>query len=162
MPRGRSPLQRLTRSLQERRDWSDSVSCKEPTARSYVHCLTEPLRTSALAEASRVGDIHSSKAAPQLHSPTLMRLRSSSAAEPCDTKRRGKATKLDSNIEAKQRVLTSKHLSAKSGPGVGGGITMWPGMDDMRLSQRETLQLTAVALCLIVGNLCLFMYLHGV
>ena len=119
---------------------------------------------STTVEASRLGDdwhVHSSKVAPQLHSPTLMRLRSGSSVDPSDTGRRGKATKLHSKIEAKQRVLTSKHQSARSGPGVGGGITMWPGMDDMRLSQTETLQLTAAALCLVVGSMCLFMYLHG-
>lgn len=166
MPQGRSSLERFTCSLQERREWSDSVSCKEATSKSYCvpDSLTDSLRPSTLTlEASRFGDchVHSSKVAPQLHSPTLMRLRSSSSDDPRDTGRRGKATKLDSNIEAKQRVLTSKHQSAKSGPGVGGGITMWPGMDDMRLSQTESLQLTAVALCLVVGSMCLFMYLHG-
>ena len=164
MPQGRSSLQRYTCSLKERREWSDSVSCKEPTSKLYVHSLTDSLRTSTTVEASRLGDdchLHSSKVAPQLHSPTLMRLRSGSSADSRDTGRRGKATKLHSNIEAKQRELTSKHQSAKSGPGVGGGITMWPGMDDMRLSQTETLQLTAAALCLIVGSMCLFMYLHG-
>ena len=165
---GRSPLQRLACPSQERKEWSGSVSCKEPAGRSYAHSLPDFLMTSTVKEpASAVGDsdVHSSRVARQLHSPTLMRLRSGSAAESSDNGRRGRATRLDSNIEAKQRVLASKHLSAKSRAGqvagAGGGITIWPGMDDMRLSQRETVQLTAAAFCLIVGSVCLFMYLHG-
>lgn len=150
---------------QERRDCNDSVSCKEPAGRSDAQNLPDALKT--LKDASQfAGDVHSSRAAPQLHSPTLMGLRRASVAESDDTGGRGRATRVQSNVEAKQRVLATKHQNAKSSAcqvvGVGGGVTMWPGMDDMRLSQRETVQLTAVAVCLIAGSMCLFIYMHGV
>ena len=162
------PLQRRARILcpsPERREWNDSVSCREQASRLNAQSTADSLRI-LKPDASRLADdIHCSKAAPQTHSPTLMRLRHGSVFESDDVGGGRRATRIQSNIEAKQRLLSTMHQTAKSSLVVGrmgGGVTMWPGMDDMRLSQRETVQLTAVAVCLVVGSMCLFHYMHGV
>ncbi|XP_038078146.1 uncharacterized protein LOC119745686 [Patiria miniata] len=64
----------------------------------------------------------------------------------------------------KQKILERKHHEAKSRAhnlGVGGGVSLWPQMDNMRLSQREVAALSAVSLLLIVGVAMLFQHLHG-
>ena len=104
--------------------------------------------------------VHSSKLEP-IHSPTLSKLREGDTEDTQGVMpKRG-----DSKITAKQRELVRKHQEAKSNlekcPGIGGGVTMWPAMDDMRLSKRETLRLLMLSAFIIVGCTVVFFYLHG-
>ncbi|XP_072372069.1 uncharacterized protein [Scyliorhinus torazame] len=67
-------------------------------------------------------------------------------------------------LQQKQRLLQEKHLKAKSLVDkipVGGGISLWPEMDDMRLTKREVLVLIISSLLLIFAVVTLFEYLHG-
>ncbi|XP_071794243.1 uncharacterized protein [Asterias amurensis] len=64
----------------------------------------------------------------------------------------------------KQKILERKHHEAKSRAhtlGIGGGISLWPQMENMRLTQREVAALTGVSAALVVGVVFLFHYLHG-
>ncbi|XP_038661519.1 uncharacterized protein LOC119970645 isoform X1 [Scyliorhinus canicula] len=67
-------------------------------------------------------------------------------------------------LQQKQRLLQEKHLKAKSLVDkipVGGGVSLWPEMDDMRLTKREVLVLIISSLVLIFAVVTLFEYLHG-
>ncbi|XP_072452083.1 uncharacterized protein [Chiloscyllium punctatum] len=67
-------------------------------------------------------------------------------------------------LQQKQKILQEKHLKAKSSLDkipVGGGISLWPDMDDMRLTKREVLVLAISSLLLIFAVVTLFEYLHG-
>ncbi|XP_041041190.1 uncharacterized protein LOC121276709 [Carcharodon carcharias] len=67
-------------------------------------------------------------------------------------------------LQQKQKLLQEKHLKAKSSVDkmpVGGGISLWPEMDDMRLTKREVLVLFISSLLLIFAVVILFEYLHG-
>ena len=104
--------------------------------------------------------VHSSKLEP-IHSPTLSKLREGDTEDTQGVMpKRG-----DSKITARQRELVRKHQEAKSNlekcPGIGGGVTMWPAMDDMRLSKRETLRLLILSTFVIAGCTVVFFYLHG-
>ncbi|XP_022086969.1 uncharacterized protein LOC110977291 [Acanthaster planci] len=64
----------------------------------------------------------------------------------------------------KQKILERKHHEAKSRAhslGVGGGVSLWPQMENMRLTQREVAVLAAASLFLGAGVVLLFHYLHG-
>ena len=69
------------------------------------------------------------------------------------------------SVKATQLELMKKHQEAKSKvnsvAGTGGGISMWPAMDDMRLSLKEVIELIVRSLILIVLSVTVFVYLHG-
>lgn len=68
-------------------------------------------------------------------------------------------------VYATQRVLERKHHEAKSRlegvSGVGGGVSMWPAMDDMRLSRSDALQLACLSLVLVGTTGLVFWMYHG-
>ncbi|XP_078697497.1 uncharacterized protein LOC144925390 [Branchiostoma floridae x Branchiostoma belcheri] len=67
-------------------------------------------------------------------------------------------------LKTKQRLLQQKHHAAKSNARslcVGGGVSLWPQMDNMRLTRRETVALTAWCVGLVVAVQAIFSYLHG-
>ncbi|XP_013404264.1 uncharacterized protein LOC106169370 isoform X2 [Lingula anatina] len=67
-------------------------------------------------------------------------------------------------IKARQQSLIRKHQVAKDkidNLNVGGGVSMWPQMETMRLTQGETLQLLAVCIGLFTSTVVLFYFLHG-
>ncbi len=68
-------------------------------------------------------------------------------------------------IYAAQRELMKKHHEAKSRvgavSGVGGGVSMWPAMDDMRLTRKEANWLVIGCGVLILGTMSVFLACHG-
>ena len=68
-------------------------------------------------------------------------------------------------IYAAQRELMKKHHEAKSRvhsvSGVGGGVSLWPAMDDMRLTRREANWLVISCGLLILGTMSVFLACHG-
>ncbi|XP_066296613.1 uncharacterized protein [Branchiostoma lanceolatum] len=67
-------------------------------------------------------------------------------------------------LKTKQRLLEKKHHAAKSNAAslcVGGGVSLWPQMDNMRLTRRETVALTTWCVGLVLVVQALFSYLHG-
>ena len=67
-------------------------------------------------------------------------------------------------LKDRQDDLVQKHLEARGRAdslSVGGGVSMWPQMDDMRLTKQEAVHLAGVALGLLLGTLGLYTYLHG-
>lgn len=68
-------------------------------------------------------------------------------------------------VHAAQRELQKKHHDAKSKvhgmSGIGGGVSLWPAMDDMRLSTREVNWLVVVCVLLIVATMTVFLACHG-
>ena len=68
------------------------------------------------------------------------------------------------SLKSKQRVLQMKHRETKdkvSELGVGGGVCIWPDMDNMRLTQSETLWLVVTNLLLMPLTIWAFYCLHG-
>lgn len=64
----------------------------------------------------------------------------------------------------KRELLTRKHEEARNRAdelNVGGGVTLWPHMVDMRLSRSEAVRLTAACLLLMVVTVFAFWQLHG-
>ena len=68
-------------------------------------------------------------------------------------------------VYAMQRALEKKHHEAKSRlegvSGVGGGVSMWPTMEDMRLSRSDALQLAYLSLVLVGTTGLVFWMCHG-
>lgn len=68
-------------------------------------------------------------------------------------------------VQEAQRVLIQKHNEAKSKlegvSGIGGGVSIWPAMDDMRLSREDALQLVKLCLCLVMVTAAIFYCCHG-
>ncbi|XP_067838741.1 uncharacterized protein [Heptranchias perlo] len=67
-------------------------------------------------------------------------------------------------LQQKQKLLREKHLKAKSSVDkipVGGGVSLWPEMDNMRLTKGEVIVLTVSSLLLSFAVIILFDYLHG-
>ena len=65
-----------------------------------------------------------------------------------------------------QRELEKKHHHAKSRvhagvSGIGGGVSLWPAMDDMRLSSSEVNWLVVVCGVLVIGTMSVFLACHG-
>ena len=61
-------------------------------------------------------------------------------------------------------MLLRKHEEARSRIGkatVGGGVTIWPEMDNMRLTSNDLIMLVAVATGLLVSVITLHRTLHG-
>lgn len=84
---------------------------------------------------------------PQEISPTLQKLR--------DTPGR---------VNKDRHTLISKHLDTKHNMdrlSVGGGVSLWPDMEDMRLSLIEILKLGAICFLLFFVVIMVFSKLHG-
>lgn len=67
-------------------------------------------------------------------------------------------------LQQKQKILQEKHLKAKSAVDkfpIGGGISLWPEMDNMRLTKGEVISLAITSLLLSVAVFIMFEYLHG-
>eukprot|EP00062_Callorhinchus_milii_P007721 gi/632949658/ref/XP_007890287.1/ PREDICTED: uncharacterized protein LOC103177777 [Callorhinchus milii] len=67
-------------------------------------------------------------------------------------------------LQQKREILQEKHLKAKSSVDkipVGGGVSLWPEMDNMRLSKGEVVTVTLLSLLLCFSVFLLFKYLHG-
>lgn len=63
-----------------------------------------------------------------------------------------------------REVLTGKHINVRQRAdklNVGGGVCLWPGMEDMRLSRREIIDLLLVSILLIPAVVYGFDKLHG-
>lgn len=92
-------------------------------------------------------------------SPTLVQLQRDAEAS-AKKERPGK-----SSVLARQRELERLHHEAKSRlervGGVGGGVSLWPAMDDMRLSSSDAVQLAFFCLILIVCTAVIFHLYHG-
>ena len=90
------------------------------------------------------------------NSPTLTQLQSKSDNE---------HNRKSGYVYAAQRELLKKHHEAKSRvhgmSGIGGGVSLWPAMDDMRLSRREVNWLVVVCGILVVGTVSIFLACHG-
>ncbi len=68
-------------------------------------------------------------------------------------------------VHTAQRVLVRKHYEAKSKveglSGLGGGVSIWPSMDDMRLSKEDAFRLVKVCLSLVIVTIATFYWFHG-
>ncbi|XP_072904301.1 uncharacterized protein [Hemitrygon akajei] len=67
-------------------------------------------------------------------------------------------------LQQKQKLLQEKHLKAKSSADkipVGGGISLWPEMDNMRLTKGEVIGLAITSFLLSAAVFIMFEYLHG-
>lgn len=69
------------------------------------------------------------------------------------------------SVYAAQKMLVKKHYEAKSRlagiSGIGGGVSLWPAMDDMRLSQSDSFQLSLVCVMLVMATVTVFYSMHG-
>ena len=69
------------------------------------------------------------------------------------------------SVQSTQKDLIRKHQEAKSRvnyvSGVGGGVSLWPAMDDMRLSCNEVIVLLVSSLSLMLITGAIFLFLHG-
>ena len=71
---------------------------------------------------------------------------------------------IEGRIRAQQLRLSRKHQRAQEGSDkllAGGGISLWPEMDRMRLSREEMATLGAVCCGLAVTTAALFYMVHG-
>ena len=89
-------------------------------------------------------------------SPTLTQLRMPSG---------GSTQEAKGSVYARQRTLEKLHHDAKSRlesmSGVCGGVSLWPAMDDMRLSRSDAVQLSCLSLSLMAATGILFAMYHG-
>ena len=96
------------------------------------------------------------KEAELARSPTLVQLQRESAKK--ERPARG-------SVMARQRELERLHHEAKSRlegvGGIGGGVSLWPAMDDMRLSRSDAVQLAFLCLSLILSTTAVFFMCHG-
>ena len=90
------------------------------------------------------------------NSPTLAQLQSRSERQ---------SERKAGFVYAAQKELQKKHHDAKSKvhgvSGIGGGVSLWPAMDDMRLSRGEVNLLMVVCGVLIVATMSVFLACHG-
>lgn len=102
---------------------------------------------------------HSDLQSATKESPTLAQLKNmSGGSSQEENPTRG-------TVYARQRALEKLHHEAKSRlegvGGVGGGVSLWPAMDDMRLSRGDAVQLACLSLILTVATGILFLIFHG-
>ena len=64
-------------------------------------------------------------------------------------------------VQELRKELDRLHYQAKSKDGVGGGVSIWPAMDDMRLSRGDVWRLTAACVVLIACIIAMFNFYHG-
>ena len=68
-------------------------------------------------------------------------------------------------LKDKQSLLVRKHESARQrvdSMNVGGGVSLWPEMESMRLTDEEVIHLAGVCVALIAFVITLFYFLHGI
>ncbi|KAG7481171.1 hypothetical protein MATL_G00063790 [Megalops atlanticus] len=68
------------------------------------------------------------------------------------------------SLQERQRLLQEKHQRAKESLdrlAVGGGVSLWPEMDSMRLTAMEGLFLGLTCVAVAIGVFLIFRYLHG-
>lgn len=65
-------------------------------------------------------------------------------------------------VQNLRQRLERLHHEAKSKDGVGGGVSLWPAMDDMRLSREDVWRLAAVCVSLLAVTMVMFNFYHGV
>lgn len=71
---------------------------------------------------------------------------------------------LKGRVNKDRHTLISKHLDTKHNMdrlSVGGGVSLWPDMEDMRLSLIEILKLGAICFLLFFVVMMVFSKLHG-
>lgn len=92
-------------------------------------------------------------------SPTLIHLKKTNEAS---VQREHQAK---GSVYSKQRALERLHHEAKSRVegvnGVAGGVSLWPAMDDMRLSKSDSMQLLCLCLVLMAATGTVFMTYHS-
>ena len=68
-------------------------------------------------------------------------------------------------VYAAQRELVRKHYEAKSKidriGGIGGGVSIWPAMDDMRLSKTDAVKMALICMALVAATMATFYCFHG-
>ncbi|CAH1795945.1 unnamed protein product [Owenia fusiformis] len=100
---------------------------------------------------SRLEQLHIGSAEPtERTSPGLARLRMTPGGK--------------MKLRETQQILTEKHQEAKNQAdklNIGGGVSLWPGMENMRLTKRETAQLIVACVFMLTAVLALFQFLHG-
>ncbi len=67
-------------------------------------------------------------------------------------------------MKDRQALLLKKHQEAKNRSDtlrVGGGISIWPEMDNMRLTQTEIITLAVTSITLAILTVCTFTAIHG-
>ena len=68
-------------------------------------------------------------------------------------------------LKEKQSLLVRKHETARQrvdNVNVGGGVSLWPEMESMRLTEEEIIQLAALCVGLLAFVIAVFYYLHGI
>lgn len=71
---------------------------------------------------------------------------------------------LGGSLEDVRATLLHKHQKAKNRIdtlNVGGGVSIWPNMDDMRLTNGEVVGLLSASVVLCLMTVCLFNTVHG-
>ena len=67
-------------------------------------------------------------------------------------------------LREKQRVLVDKHNETRQHAdtlNVGGGVSLWPDMQNMRLTRRELISLTMLSVGLMSITYSVFGSIHG-
>ena len=66
-------------------------------------------------------------------------------------------------VQELREELDRRHQQAKSNlkGGAGGGISLWPAMDDMRLSKEEVWKLLGLCVLLVACTCAAFHMYHG-
>ncbi|XP_067934894.1 uncharacterized protein [Watersipora subatra] len=67
-------------------------------------------------------------------------------------------------LKEKQKVLAEKHDETRRNAdalNIGGGISLWPGMEDMRLRASEFIQLCLISFLLLLATCSMFQVVHG-
>lgn len=70
-----------------------------------------------------------------------------------------------SSLENVRTTLLHKHQEAKNrvdSLNVGGGISIWPEMNDMRLTNRDVVSLASAGILLCLATIFMFSVLHGI
>ncbi len=71
-----------------------------------------------------------------------------------------KVQELREELDRRHHQAKSNHL--KDGvAGAGGGVSLWPAMDDMRLSREEMWKLAGLCVALVIGTWAIFHFYHG-
>lgn len=87
----------------------------------------------------------------------------------CPAARKGIRTaqpqpRVGERVQGLRQHLETLHHQAKSNlknGGVGGGVSLWPAMDDMRLSKEDVWRLATVCVGLVAGTIAIFNFYHG-
>ena len=92
-------------------------------------------------------------------SPTKRQRRYQQAASVGATSRSGSTC---GKVYAMRQKLIQKHYDTKCRVGgIGGGVSIWPAMDDMRLSRHDAAKVFLSCSLLVISTALLFVFLHG-